>query len=219
MSKILDVKSIIRQAKKHGGDPFCERDELIIAMTGLGYFSATELSLIRVKDIITERNGIVLDGYLPASLGSNGFERYFFIGEKTYLRNCIEKYIVWRKHNNFGRLDRDLFCGLNPESYFLLKNDGSEFGLNYKTRDKETALTQPLQLQRLFKSYYLYEGVSIVSLMDSFITNFWNVKSRQGTAQAIRDLMTMTGLTAETLRKKCLSKQDSIQDILVVLYK
>ena len=91
--------------------------------------------------------------------------------------------------------------------------------MNYKSKDKDSDLTQPLQMQRLFKSYLLGEGVSIVSLMDSFIANFWNVKSQQGTAQAIRDLMGLTGLTAETLRRKCIRKQDSIQDILVGLYK
>lgn len=101
----------------------------------------------------------------------------------------------------------------------MLKNDGKEFTLNYKAKDKDSDLTQPLQMQRLFKCYYLGEGVSIGSLMDSFIVNFWNVKSQQGTAQAIRDLMELTGLTAETLRRKCIRKQDSIQDILVGLYK
>lgn len=58
-----------------------------------------------------------------------------------------------------------------------------------------------------------------MSLMDSFIANFWNAKSRQGTAQAIRDLMELTGVTAETLRRKCIRKQDSVQDILMGLYK
>jgi hypothetical protein len=55
--------------------------------------------------------------------------------------------------------------------------------------------------------------------MDSFIANFWEVKSLQGTTQAIRDLMDMTGLTAETLRKKCIRQQESIQEILGNLYR
>jgi hypothetical protein len=219
MSNTLDVKSIIKLAKKHGQPPFTPRDELVIALTGLAYFNASELSRVQVKDIINERTGIALDGYLPGSLGNNGFERFFFIGEKTYLRECIERYIEWRKENGFGCLKENSYCGLNPESCFILKKDGTEFTLNYKSKDKGSDLTQPLQMQRLFKSYYLSEGVSIVSLMDSFITRFWNVKSQQGTAQAIRDLMELTGLTAETLRRKCIRKQDSIQDILVSLYK
>lgn len=222
MSKILDVKSIIRLAKKHGKKPFCPRDELIIALVGLAYFNATELSLIRVKDIISERNSIKLDGYLPCDLGVNKFERYVFIGKKTYLKDCIERYVNWRKENSFDCLDRNLYCGLNPESRLLLKNDGSDFEINYKKRepkDEAATLMHPQQMQRLVKSYFLGEGVSIVNLLDSFIANYWNVKSQQGTTQAIRDLMEMTGLTAETLRKKCTRKQDSIQDILVSLYK
>ena len=219
MSKILDVKEIIKLARKHGRDPFNPRDELVIVLTGLAYFNATELSRMQVKDIINERTGIALDAYLPGSYGNNGFKRYFFVGEKTYLRECIQRYIDWRKDNGFSCIKENAYCGLNPDSCFILKNDGSEFTLNYKTKDKGSDLTQPLQMQRLFKSYFLDEGVSIVSLMDSFIANFWNEKSKQGTVQAIRDLMELTGLTAETLRRKCIRKQDSIQDILVGLYK
>lgn len=219
MSKTIDVKEIIRLARKHRLDPFSPRDELLVALTGLAYFNATELSRIQVKDIINERTGIALDGYLPSRLGGGNFERYFFIGEKTYLRECIERYIEWRKENFFGCIKENSYYGLNPESCFIVKNDGTEFTLNYKAKDKGSDLTQPLQMQRLFKTYYFSEGVSIVSLMDSFIVNFWNVKSQQGTAQAIRDLMEMTGLTAETLRRKCIRKQDSIQDILIGLYK
>ena len=219
MSNTLDVRSIIKLAKKHAQPPFTPRDELAIALTGLAYFNAAELSRMQVKDIINERTGIALDGYLPSGLGSNGFERYFFIGEKTYLRECIKRYIGWRKENDLGCIKENSYCGLNPESCFILKIDGAEFTLNYKSKDKGSDLTQPLQMQRLFKSYYFSEGTSIVTLMDSFISNFWNVKSQQGTAQAIRDLMEMTGLTAETLRRKCIRKQDSIQDILIGLYK
>jgi len=83
MSNILDVKSIIKLAKKHGQPPFTPRDELVIVLTGLAYFNATELSRMQVKDIISERNGIPLDGHLPSGLGSNNFKRYFFIGERT----------------------------------------------------------------------------------------------------------------------------------------
>jgi len=219
MSKTIDVKEIIKLARRHSLAPFSPRDELLIALTGLAYFSASELSRMQVKDIINERTGIALDGYLPSRLGGNHFERYFFVGEKTYLRECVERYIEWRKENVLGCIKENAYCGLNPESCFIVKNDGTEFTLNYKSKDKGSDLTQPLQMQRLFKTYYLSEGVSIVSLMDSFIVNFWNIKSQQGTAQAIRDLMGMTGLTAETLRRKCIRKQDSIQDILIGLYK
>lgn len=54
MSKLLDVKPIIRLAQKHAKEPFCARDEGLIAMAGLAYFSASNLSLVKVEDLITE---------------------------------------------------------------------------------------------------------------------------------------------------------------------
>jgi len=219
MSEILDVKSIVKLAKKHGKDPFCVRDEALLALSGLAYFNATELSLVRVRDLVSERGGIVFDGYLPEEFSANKFARYFFIGTETYLSKCIENYIEWRISKGFDCLDRDLYLGLDPNSYLFVKNDGSYFDLNYKNRYEGDTLTQPLQLQRHFKNFILGEGVSLTSLMDSFIANFWEVKSLQGTTQAIRDLMDMTGLTAETLRKKCIRQQESIQEILGNLYR
>ncbi len=79
-------------------------------------------------------------------------------------------------------------------------------------------VTQPLQMQRKFKSFYLPEGVSITTLMDSFIESFWLKKSSEGTVQAIRDLVELTGLSKETLRVKCIREQTSLQDILENLY-
>lgn len=218
-SGILPVKSIVKLARKHGDEPFTVRDECLIALTGLAGFNATELSLLRVPDLITERGKLTTDGYLPPEFSVSGHSRYFYIGLGTYTRDCLDRYIQSRIANGIDTLDRDLYAGLNPESYFFLKNDGSKFDLTFKNRFQGDTLTQPVQMQRLFKSYYLGEGVSANVLLDSFIVNFWQVKSQQGTSQAIKDLIEMTGLTAETLRKKCIRKQSSIQEILGDLYK
>ena len=219
MSTILGVKPIIKLAHKHGTEPFCPRDEALIALSGLAYFSANELSLVNVRDLITERRGIVVDGYLPSELNSNGFSRYFFIGKNTYLRKVLEQHIQWLKDNNFSGLDRELYCGLNPDARLFVKDDGSNFEVNFKNRYEGDAITQPLQMQRHFKKFLLGQEVSITTLTDSFIVNFWSVKSLQGSAQAIRDLIEMTGLTADTLRRKCIRKQESIKDVLTNLYK
>jgi hypothetical protein len=219
MSKILDVKSIIKLSMKHGKEPFCARDEGLIALTGLAYFNTSELSLILVKDMMTERGGLMLDGYLPEEFSVNGFSRYFFIGKSTYLKKCLERYVGWRIENSLGCLDRNLYCGLDPESYFFLKNDGDPFERNHKRRHEGDTLMQPLQLQRHCKNFILGEGVSLNGLMDSFIVNFWEERSVDGTLQATRDLMEITGATAGTLKKKCVRKQRSIKEVMMDIYK
>lgn len=219
MGRVLSVKEIRRIADQHGEEPFCARDKALISLAGMAYFSATELSLLRVSDLITERHELVYDGYLPAEMSTSSHERYFFIGKKTYLQATLSEYIGWRIDHGFGMLDRDLYCGLNPDSRVFLKDDGTEFSLNFKSQSSDRTLTQALQMQRHFKGFYLGEGVSLNVLQDSFIANFWQIKSQEGTTQAIRDLIDMTGLTAETLRKKCIRQQRSIKDILGNLYR
>jgi len=216
--QLLNSKAIIKLAKKHGDDPFNVRDEALIAFAGLAYFSGHDLSLVTVSDVITERGKIVIDNYLPGSVGSNDKARMFYIGKNTYLQDVTVRVIEWRIENKLGCIDRGLFAGLNPESKFFLKDDGSEYGLNFKNRHEGDTVTQPLQMQRKFKSFYLPEGVSLTTLMDSFIESFWLKKSSEGTVQAIRDLVELTGLSKETLRVKCIREQTSLQDILENLY-
>ncbi len=211
-------KAVIKLAKKHGDDPFNVRDEALIAFAGLAYFSGHDLSLVTVSDVITERSKIVIDNYLPGSVSSNGKARMFYIDKKTYFQDVTVRVIEWRIKNKLGCLDRGLFAGLNPDSKFFLKDDGSEYGLNFKNRHEGDTVTQTLQMQRKFKSIYLPEAVSLTTLMDSFIECFWLKKSSEGTVQAIRDLVELTRLSKETLRVKCIREQTSLQDILENLY-
>jgi len=216
--KLLDYKAIIKLAAKHSKGEFNENDEALILFAGLAYFSAHELTLLKVEDLITDRGLIVIDGVLPSSFSATGKERYFFIGDNTYLSDSIFKVIEWRLKNKYGCLDRSLFAGLDPKSPFFLKDNGTEYKLNYKRRFEGDTVTQPLQMQRKFKSYYFPEGVSITTLLNSFIENVWLARSRDGTFQAIRDLVGLTGLSKETLRTKCIREKTSIQDVLENLY-
>ncbi len=194
-------------------------DEALIAYAGLAYFSASDLSLVTVSDVITERGQIVIENLLPAAYSSGGKGRLFYLGKKTYLHDVTDRVIQWRIDNKIKCLDRELFAGLPPESRLFLKPNGEEFGLVFKNRFEGDTVTQPLQMQRKFKTFYLPEGVTLATLMDSFIENFWLRKSSEGTVQTIRDLMDLTGLTKETLRTKCIREQTSLQDILENLYK
>ncbi len=216
--KYPDIQAIIRLAKRHGSEPFNARDEALIAFAGLAYFDGHDLSLVRVSDFITERGKLVVDGYLPSEFNASGKSRYYFIGQDTYLANVAANVITWRHQNGFGCLDRGLFAGLDPNTRFFLKDDGTEFSLTYKARFEGDTVTQPLQLQRHFKSFYLGEGVNLSALLDSFIVNYWNAKCGQGTTQAIRDLMELTGLAKETLRAKCIREQQSIREVMESIY-
>ena len=218
-SKLLDKDEIIKLAKRHSTGDFNENDEALIVMAGLAYFSAVDLSLVGVEHLITERGQIVIDGLLPASFSVNGKERYFYIGEETYLSKVIYKVIERRLRLKIGCLDRGLFAGLDPESKFFLKDDGTPYGLNYKNRFEGDTVVQPRQMQRKFSSYYFPEGVSLSSLLDSFIEIVWLARSKDGTFQAIRDLVGLTGLYKETLRAKCIREKTSIKDVLENIYK
>lgn len=216
---IFTPKEIVKLSKKHSAGQFNPRDAALIAMAGLACFTAYDLSLIQVRDLVNERGGLVEDGCLDESFSPSGKARVFFLLRGTYLCEVLEQYIEWRLANELGGITPPIFGGLDPDSRFFLKDDGKPFDLNMKRRFEGDSATQPLKMQRQFQKYYLGEGGSLKSLNDSFILNLWGESCQYGTTQAIRNLMALTGMTAETLKAKCIRGHLSVQEALEGLYR
>jgi hypothetical protein len=49
--------------------------------------------------------------------------------------------------------------------------------------------------------------------------NYWKARSPDKPAQAVKDLMAMTGIDAATIRKKCARNEKTIETILEELYR
>ena len=218
--RVFSPSEIKKLADKHQAPPFSPRDAALVAMAGMAYFNATELSLLKVSELISEKGQLRIEGYTPSAIHPHNKERYFVIGRDTALREKLTDYIAWRHEHSLLLLDRGLYAGLDPNSRFFLKDSGEEFILNFKSAvvGKETK-TQALQMQRHFQKFHLGEGGSLRSLNESFIQNFWRTHSQHGTTITVRNLVELTGLTAETLRQKCIREPVSVQEVLEGLYK
>jgi len=218
-ARLLTPNQIMRLAEKHSAEPFTARDSALIALAGMAYFTGHDLSLVEVQDLVTEKGGLIEVGRIPEEYNLSGKAKLFYIPKDSYLRNSLVAYMKYRKSHNMQTIRLGIFNGLNPESKFMLKGDGEPFSLNFKRQYQGDQSQQPLQLQRQFQKYYLGEGVSLKSLNDSFISNFYQVRCQTGTAQTIRDLIELTGLTADTLRSKCIKNDASIKETLETLYR
>lgn len=220
--KYPDPKAIRRLAVKHGRDAnnrFNARDEGLIASAGHAYWTVTDLSLIKVSDLVGESGQLKVEGMLPARYSAYDKERYFVIGKETYFAKALQGVIEWRQEHQLKLLDRDLFAGLNPDSEFFLQDDGSKFDVSYRERANKPALLEPYQMRRHFQKFYLGEGVTWQTLNDAFIMNYWVAKSPEKPAQAVKDLQAMTGLHPNTIRQKCAREETCIQGILEILYR
>ena len=218
-ARLLAPNQIMRLAKKHSVHPFSARDSALIALAGMAYFTGHDLSLVEVQDLIDEKGSLVEVARLPVEYNLSGKAKLFHIPKGSYLRKTLIDYMEFRKSHGMQIIGLGIFNGLNPESKFMLKDDGEPYSLNFKRQYQGDKSQQPLQLQRQFQKYYLGEGVSLKSLNDSFIMNFYQARCQTGTAQTIRDLIELTGMTADTLRSKCIKNESSIRETLEMLYK
>jgi len=216
---LLSPRQIQRLGIKHRTGSFNPVDEALIVSSGFAYWTLSDLSFMKVADLISESGILKIDGETPSEYNAHGKRKYFFIGQKTHFQKVLEKVIEWRLEMNFGLLDRGLYRGLNPESRFFLRSDGSDFEVTYRDKDKKPTLTQPTKMQRRFRQYFLGEGVNYQTLNNSFIINIWKEASPFGQTDARKLLIQMTGLTAKTLKAKTIREQFSIQHTLEDLYR
>jgi len=218
-ARLLTPNKIMRLAEKHSADPFSARDSAIIALAGMAYFTGHDLSLVEVQDLVDEKGHLIEVGRLPVEYNLSGKAKLFHIPKGSYLRKSLIEYMEYRKLHGMQTIRLGIFNGLNPESKLILKSDAEPYSLNYKHQYQGDKSQQPLQMQRQFQKYFLGEGVSLKSLNDSFIINFYQARCQTGTAQTIRDLIELTGMTADTLRSKCIKNESSIRETLEMLYK
>lgn len=220
--KLLTFDQIRRVALKHGNHPsgaFNVRDEALIAGAGFAHWTAIDLSLMRVEDLVQESGELYLDGCLSDTYHAGGKYRFFSIGKDTYFHSALTKVIEWRIANKLRLLDRGLYGGLNPKSRFFLQDDGSDFSVTYTERVGNTDLCEPHRLRRHFKNFLLGEGQSLNTLNDAFIINYWIARSSFGAVKARKELVERTGLNIETIRQKTTREEVTIKEFMETLYK
>ena len=119
-----------------------------------------------------------------------------------------------RLDKKLGLLDRGIYSGLNPESRFFLQSDGEPFGITFRKRTDKPALIEPYGIRRRFNKFYLGEGVTWQTLNDAFIMLYWIDKAPEKPADAVADLIALTGLDPATIKKKTAREEISLQTIL-----
>ncbi len=214
-----DVKQIKRLCEKHAGEPFNARDSGLIACVGFASFDLVDLSLIKVEEMIHENGTLLTETFIPPEYGAVKKSKHVFIGANTFFRKVLHGVIEWRLANNLGVINRGIYAGLIPDKPFFLQNDGTAFDIHYRDKDRNTGVVEPYDMRRHFNKFYLGEGVNWQLLNYAFMMNYWKAKSPDKPAQAIKDLVAMTGVDAATIRKKCARNEESIEGILENLYR
>ena len=216
----IDNDEIKQLANKHLKGKFNVRDSALVAFSGMSYLTLLDLSLVRVKDLISESGMIYKQTCLPAIFNPNAKEKVLIIPNKSYLFEAVEKVIEWRKLNSFGLSSLGTYSGLNPESKFFLDNEGNEFSVAPRSKgNTEIARMQPTKLRRHYNKFLLPVGVTAQGLNRSFLLNFYNESIKDGKpTKTIKSLVALTGLGVDTIRRQVNREPRSIQEVLSEMY-
>ncbi len=218
-AQLPDIRQIKALCEKHAKPPFNDRDRGLIACVGLASLNLVDLSLLKVNEVVAENGSIYEETHIPPEYSALGKAKHVYIGRDTYFRHALTGVFQWRVGNEIGMIDRQLYGGLAPESRFFLQDDGSEFDVHYRRRLGKNTLIEPYDMRRHFNKFYLGEGVNWEVLNQAFMLNYWRVKAPDKPADAVKDLVAMTGQLAETIRAKCARNEETIQSILETLYR
>jgi len=218
--KFLEPDEIKELAKRHLQGKFNVRDAALIAFSGMSYLTLLDLSLIRVKDLLTESGKVYKQMVIPAEFNPNGKQKVLIIPNKPPLLELTEGVIKWRNKEKLGLSNLGTYCGLNPESRFFLDNDGNEFSLTPRAKgNKEIARMQPTKLRRHFDKFVFPIGVTPQGLNRSFLLNFYSESIKDGKqSQTIQSLVKLTGLGVDTIRRQIYREPRSIKDVLSDMY-
>lgn len=219
--ELLSPLAIVKLAKKHENPPYCVRDAALIACAGLAFLSLLDLSLLKVNDIVHENGRIYARTEIPAIYNPNGKRKLFFIPEKSYLLEILERYIDWRIENSLGTTNLGIFRTLNPESHFFLDDNGEPFGLTPRLKGSDSlSQMQPTRMRRHFQKLVLPENVTVGGLNQSFVMNFYAESIADGLpTTTMKSLQALTGLGLDTLRTWTRREPRSVEQIMSELYR
>lgn len=216
----LEPDEIKQLAKKHLNGNYNVIDAALIAFSGMSFLSLLDLSLIQVKDLITERGAVYKQTTIPAIYNPNGKQKVLIISNKSFLLEITEAVVEWRIKSELGLSNLGTFRGLNPESRFFLDNRGDEFPITPRAKgNNDIARMQPTRLRRHFDRFLLPVGVTPQGLNRSFLLNFYNESIKDGMpTMTIKSLVALTGLGVDTIRRHVNREPRSIKEVLETMY-
>ena len=168
---------------------------VIVGFLGVSYLDLTDLSLLRVEDLIQENNKFRESFIHPAS-------NKVVVIPNGWFREVLEGYLAWCKERNIGQQRLNIYSGRNPDSEFLLREDGSKFMLSPKSKEKSNSIMQPQALSRFVKRLQLPVGMTPRTINRSFLISIAEEQFKSGCKEtALVNLELVTRLHRSTIAR------------------
>lgn len=186
-----DLKELLRRVAT---EEFGPRNEAAVACAALLGLTASELSLLEIRDVMLKNGSLRADEWeLPGHSAFNGVSRTL-IATHPKLAEILERYLDWRVERKWGIWNLHQYRGLNPESPLLLNDRGEPFAFTSRSK-AEPNVKQPSGINVLFRkliSATKFNGlITYKDFRRSFMIHLY--RPTEG-GLTVRQIMTISGI-------------------------
>jgi len=198
---LIDEKVLTELLKHNENRENGARNAVALFGAILWGITASELTLLRVRDVINQDGSLKQDWTLPEHIAYNGYARPLSTYQPKHIE-ALRRYAKERKDKNSGTSNLGAFGGLDPDSSLVLTDKGAQYGMSSRKGVSGTNY-QASGMTNLFKrmvSRTKYAGdITYSDFRNSFIIHM--NRAIPG-SETMRELIEVTGIRDyESLRR------------------
>jgi integrase len=204
IERLFNESDVQRLINMNAVPPFGRRNSCLIIAAVYWGLTPSELSLLRLEDVMDQSGEFFRIWTLPSSTAYNGDERELHTDE--HVLPFFEQYMEWRASERLYASNQSWYRGSDPKSHLFLNDRGEPFKLSL--RKKGSTEYQPRVMNSKLKSFIEkagIEGATVATFRDSWIKAMYDHGCHH------KDLMRVSGIKQkETIDRKT---RPAIQDL------
>jgi integrase len=204
IERMFNESDVQRLIDMNAIPPFGRRNRCLIIAAVYWGLTPSELSLLRIEDVMDQSGEFFRIWTLPASTAYNGDARELHTYD--HVLPLFEQYMEWRASEGLYASNQSWYRGSDPKSHFFLNDRGEPFKLS--PRKKGSTDYQPRVMNAKLKSFISragIEGATVSTFRDSWVKAMYEAGCHH------KDLMRVSGIKQkETIDRKT---RPTIQDL------
>jgi|GEM_PF-1183101 len=204
IERLFNEVDVQRLIDMNAGPPFGKRDSALIMGALYWGLTPSELSLLRLEDVMDQSGDFSRIWTLPSSTAYNSEERE--LHTEDHVLPFFEQYMDWRVSEGLYLSNQSWYRGCDPKSHFFLNDRGEPYKLS--PRKKGSSDYQPRTMQAKLKTVIEkagIEGATAATFRDSWVKAMYDHGCHH------KDLMRVSGIKQkETIDRKT---RPAVQDL------
>ena len=204
IERLFNESDVQRLIDMNAAPPFGKRNGALLMGALYWGLTPSEMSILRLEDVMDQSGEFFRIWTLPASIAYNGEARE--LHTEDHILPFFEQFVDWRVSERLFASNQSWYRGSDPKSPFFLNDRGEPYKLS--PRKKGSAEYQPRAMNAKLKSLIDkagIEGATVSTLRDSWI------KAMSDHGCHHKELMRVSGIKQKsTLDRKT---RPAIQDL------